>query len=58
MPDWKKMIVKKRREEQAASDAVRQEEDAQRYAKMAEIAAMPEWRRKLYLERNPQYKTE
>ena len=58
MPEWKKMIVKKRREEQAASNAIRQEENAERQAKMAQIAGMPEWRQKLYLERNPQYKTE
>ena len=47
--------MKKRREEQALADAQRQEEEDARQAKIAEIAAMPAWRRKLFLEKNPQY---
>lgn len=50
--------MKKRREEQAASDTVRQKEQDEWESKMAEIASMPPWKKKLFLERNPQYKTD
>ena len=52
---WKKKIVKKRKDEQAVADAARQEQEGDKQAKMAEIAAMPPWKKKLFLERNPQY---
>ena len=55
MPVWKKKIVKKRKDEQAVAYAVRQEQEGEKQAKMAEIAGMPPWKRKLFLERNPQY---
>ena len=57
MPAWKKGIVRKRREEQAVSDAIRQQQQEEWDSKMAEIAAMPPWKRKIFLERNPQYDT-
>lgn len=50
--------MKRRRDEQAAADAVKEQKQAEWEAKMAEIAAMPTWKRKMFLERNPQYKTE
>lgn len=49
--------MKKRRDEQATAYAVKQQQQEEWDAKMAEIAAMPAWKRKLFLERNPQYKT-
>ena len=56
MPAWKCNIVKKRRDEQAAADAEKQQRQREWEAKLAEIAAMPPWKRKMFLERNPQYK--
>lgn len=50
--------MKKRRDEQAVVDAVKQQKQAEWDAKMAEIAAMPTWKRKMFLERNPQYITD
>ena len=58
MPAWKRNIVRKRRDEQATAYAVKQQQQEEWDAKMAEIAAMPAWKRKLFLERNPQYKTD
>lgn len=58
MPAWKRGLVKKRRDEQAASEAVKQQQQEEWESKLAEIAAMPAWKRKMFLERNPQYKTE
>ena len=57
MPAWKKSIVKKKREEQLVSNVAQQQQQDEWEAKMAEIAAMPTWKRSLFLERNPQYKT-
>ena len=50
--------MKKRRQEQAASDTIKQQQQEEWDTKQAEIAAMPAWKRKLFLERNPQYKTD
>ena len=58
MPAWKRNLVKKRRDEQAVSEAEKQRQQAEWEAKLAEIAAMPDWKRKMFLERNPQYKTD
>ena len=57
IPAWKRNIVQKKREEQAATDASRQQQQDEWESKMAEIAAMPTWKRSIFLERNPQYKT-
>ena len=50
--------MKKRREEQEATDAARRQQQEEWEGKMAAIAAMPTWKRKMFLERNPQYKTD
>ena len=50
--------MKKRRDEQVASETLKQQQQDEWHSKMAEIAAMPAWKRKMFLERNPQYKTE
>ena len=58
MPAWKRNLVKRRRDEQAVADAAKQQQQEEWEGKMAEIAAMPTWRRKIFLERNPQYRTD
>ena len=55
MPDWKKKLMQQRLDAKASQEAVERELDRQRGEKRAQILSMPEWKRKLFLERNPQY---
>ena len=43
-------------DEKAAVEAVQEEERQVVQKKLDEIRAMPDWKRKLFLDKNPQYK--
>ena len=55
IPEWKKKLLKKKMAAKAAQEEIEQQEKREKEAKWAEIAAMPEWRRKIFLKKNPQY---
>lgn len=57
IPAWKKNLIKQKMSTRAAQEATKMEEERSRQEKLAEIAAMPEWKRKLFIEKNPQYKS-
>ncbi len=57
VPAWKRKLIKQKLDTRATQEAMRMEEERNRREKLAAIAAMPEWRRKLFLEKNPQYKS-
>ena len=56
MPDWKRALVQKKLDEKAVRDEEEQEKHRDVNEKLESIRAMPDWKRKIYLEKNPQYK--
>ena len=48
--------MKQRLDTKASQEAAERELDRQMGEKKTQIMSMPEWKRKLFLERNPQYK--
>lgn len=55
LPEWKKKLLKKKDDEKAVKDAVDEAKSMQLHNKLAEIGAMPAWKRRLYLEKHPEY---
>ncbi len=58
VPAWKKKLIKQKLDSRATQEAAMMEAEGERRDKLAAIAAMPEWRKKIFLEKNPQYKTQ
>lgn len=56
MPLWKRKLVEKRANEKAVEDAKAAEKDKELQDRLKIIAAMPQWKRELFLEKNPQYR--
>ena len=56
MPLWKRKLVEKRANEKAVEDAKTAEKQKEIQDKLSIIAAMPAWKRELFLEKNPQYR--
>ena len=52
-PEWKVKLIKKKEAERAVMEESEREQQAERHERRARIAAMPEWKRKLYMAKNP-----
>lgn len=55
VPEWKKQLIKQKMAVKAAQEETEKQQLREKEAKQAEIAAMPEWKRKIFLQKNPQY---
>ena len=55
LPEWKIKLVKKKEAEKEAAANIERAKNQAMLDKKAEIAAMPEWKRKLFLQKNPEY---
>ena len=55
VPEWKREIMAKKLAQQEAARAVEMEKKREVEDKIALVRAMPEWRRKLFLQKNPDF---
>lgn len=53
VPEWKVKLIKKKEAEKAVVEECEKEKQAERHERLARIASMPEWKRKLYMAKNP-----
>lgn len=53
VPEWKVKLIKKKEAEKAVLEESEREHQAERHEKLSRIASMPEWKRKLYMAKNP-----
>ena len=53
VPEWKVKLIKKKEAEKAVLEESEREHQAERHERLARIASMPEWKRKLYMAKNP-----
>ena len=55
VPEWKQKLLKQKMEAKAVEERAMLEKRKMEEEKRLEIAAMPAWKRELYLKKNPQY---
>lgn len=55
IPEWKQKLLKQKMEAKAAEEKAMLEKRRMEEEKRAEVAAMPGWKRELYIKKNPQY---
>ena len=53
VPEWKVKLIKKKEAEKAVAEEYEKEQHAEKHERLARIASMPEWKRKLYMAKNP-----
>ena len=55
VPEWKKEIMMKKQAQQEAAQAVEMEKKKEEKEKLDMVRQMPEWKRKLFLQKNPDF---
>ena len=53
VPEWKVKLIKKKEAEKAVMEESEREHQAERHERLTRIASMPEWKKKLYMAKNP-----